>query len=285
MDTPKPGIYPDASFADYLSWDAASHSKLWPLTRSAAHARWNLDHQTETKAMSFGRALHCSILEPERFEDEYAEEIVGDGRTVPIRDARKAQVAAGLIVLGTTEWETLRGITNFIEEHPEGESIRNMLGAPGAREVSLVWDHPLSDGRVVRCKCRPDILLEAPALAVDLKSTETADPINFAWDVVKYGYHLQASLVLSATTALGMDTESYVLAALSKKGPYLCKAHILDQLWFDMGNELLDRLLCRWATCIELDQWPGYGAAMEVLMPPPNAYKRVFGDEDEEDDR
>ena len=73
------GIYRGIPFADYLAWDAVSNSALSRFSRvpSAAHL------PDDTAALAMGRALHCAILEPARFQAEYRIQLSNLG-TLPI---------------------------------------------------------------------------------------------------------------------------------------------------------------------------------------------------------
>ena len=68
VETPQDGIYRNVPFADYLEWDAVSNSALSRFARVPAAAHVPID---DTAALALGRALHCAILEPERFAREY----------------------------------------------------------------------------------------------------------------------------------------------------------------------------------------------------------------------
>ena len=75
---------------EYRTAEGVSRSELHVLARSPMHYKYAQDHpREETPALTFGSALHCYVLEPERFADEYI--VVGkiDRRTTK----GKAQVA------------------------------------------------------------------------------------------------------------------------------------------------------------------------------------------------
>ena len=68
---PKPGIYFDIAFDEYLSWDAVSNSRLSKAKQSMAHYDANTQ-MAETKPLRFGSLVHCGQLEPLALAQRYA---------------------------------------------------------------------------------------------------------------------------------------------------------------------------------------------------------------------
>ena len=67
----KPGIYPDLPNEEYHRCDGVSNSMLSDMARSPAHFQAARRRQREeTPAMAIGTAIHCAVLEPERFAAE-----------------------------------------------------------------------------------------------------------------------------------------------------------------------------------------------------------------------
>jgi exodeoxyribonuclease VIII len=75
-----PDIYYGLPEAEYRGGVGVSKSDLDLVSISPAHFREEKDNPTDkdTKAKAYGRALHCSILEPERYAMEYACDISPD---------------------------------------------------------------------------------------------------------------------------------------------------------------------------------------------------------------
>jgi hypothetical protein len=83
-----------AAVDPYAAIPAINWSTLKYLDVSPRMLRWRVEHpRHDTDALDLGRAIHCAILEPERFASEYiAEPDFGDLRT----NTAKAQRAAWL---------------------------------------------------------------------------------------------------------------------------------------------------------------------------------------------
>ena len=81
-----PGIYDCYSNELYHAYAAISKSDLDLLHKSAAHYRANKTApREETADMRLGTALHCSVLEPERFTSTYIV-VEGDRRTKAVKE-------------------------------------------------------------------------------------------------------------------------------------------------------------------------------------------------------
>lgn len=77
----EPGIYSPAMLtnAEYHGGELVTKSKLDLIERSPAHLKYQLDNpREETKALRIGKALHCAVLEPEVFLQEYFREFSAD---------------------------------------------------------------------------------------------------------------------------------------------------------------------------------------------------------------
>ena len=72
--TPKDGLYRSVPMSEYETWEAINHSILHILEKTPMHARYAKTVPREpTPALEMGDAFHAAVLEPERFEAEYAE--------------------------------------------------------------------------------------------------------------------------------------------------------------------------------------------------------------------
>ncbi len=81
QSTIQPGIYSPAMLpnSDYHGGGLVTKSKLDLVDRSPAHLKYQLDNpREETKALRIGKALHCAVLEPEVFMNEYFREFNPD---------------------------------------------------------------------------------------------------------------------------------------------------------------------------------------------------------------
>src|SRR5690606_4436228 len=65
-------ITPRMPWDDYLALPGVSITRLKELGRSPQHYRYRRDNPKESAPLTLGRAAHCAVLEPERYERDHA---------------------------------------------------------------------------------------------------------------------------------------------------------------------------------------------------------------------
>ena len=270
---PEPGIYHDCSMKDYLSWDCASASRLSDMRKSAARCRWNIDHPDaeQTSALLLGSAIHCAILEPERFARTYALRPPGDGRTRAVKEAHELQAARGIIGLSGEQMDAVNGVTYAISAH---DLAGPLLALPEAlREISVVWQEVTTSGFPVYCKIRPDFYDAASRICVDLKTSLHADPMNFPREIYTYGYHRAAAFYMRGLVEAGLACDAYLFLAVEKDPPFECALYTLEAAALEAGHAEYMALLDRYGKCLTKNEWPGYPGGVLPIGLPVWAYK------------
>lgn len=260
------GLHPanTLSNAAYHALDAVGKSDLDKIARSPLH--WKYAVREETSAMRIGSAVHCAVLEPERFVAEYVvapPTTLCDKRT----KAGKEQFAAfeeenaGKTVLTFDDGVLCAHIAESVQAHPRAKALLQS----GQPEASLLW----SDSEFnVRCRARADWLREDGTL-IDLKTTQDASPAAFAKSCANFRYHVQAAWYLDAYQAATGDLpSSFIFIAVEKTPPYAVALYELDAEAVDLGRALARRDLARYANAREFGVWPGYSEAIQPLSLP-----------------
>ena len=260
------GLHPATALSNaaYHALDAVSKSDLDRIARSPAH--WKYGEREETAAMRIGSAVHCAVLEPERFATDYAvapPTSLCDKRT----KAGKEQFAAfeeenaGKTVLTFEEGTLCAHLAASVRAHPRAAAL---LSA-GQPEVSAFWNDPEFN---VRCRARYD-WLTPDGLALDLKTTQDASAGAFAKSCANFRYHVQSAWYqdgyLQATGDLPLG---FVFIAVEKTPPYAVALYELDGEAVDYGRALARRDLARYVTARELDVWPAYPDTIQPLSLP-----------------
>ena len=288
-EPPGPGIYEGVPEHIYHSWRLASNSALTKLKRSPAHLRASWERPTDpTAAMRFGTAVHCAVLEPERFAALYAtaeqcgattakgERCANNGTARyggvwrcgrhPVKDVEPD----ALELLPEDQIAACKAIRANLHAHPK---LRKLLLAPGTTELSVVWDDAETG---VRCKARIDRLCEiGGGIVLDLKTTSDARPFAFAKKIFEFGYYRQKAMYQDALRAHGVDTEHLVFAAIENEAPYLVAGYRLSDGAADMGRAELRVLLRRFARCMDADTWPGYDPDIQEISLPAYAWDAI----------
>ena len=284
---PEPGIHKDIPSAEYHLWDAPSKSALdWIYDYSPMHLKYFRENPPEpTPALRIGSALHCAVLEPEKFESEY---IVATGCCAIVSSTNRPCGNAGKVFSGGSWYCGVhaKGRENRADASktlttPEKEQIDNMARAvsfhpaaawavkqEGENELSAVWDQKIKrmgEDDALRCKMRCDGLRKAAKLILDIKTCECAKEEDFTKSIDEYGYHRQAAFYQDGLRALGIDIEHFVFIAVEKNAPYGVAVYRIKGIGIELGRVENDRLLEVYANCEAANHWPGYSNEIQDI--------------------
>lgn len=255
--------------ADYTSIPAINWSTLKHLRESPLHYRHALTAPSkETDAMRIGTATHLAVLEPERFAERVA---VWDGER-RAGNAYKEWLAAneGKLHLRTQDLAGIDAIATAVRAHP----VAARLLSEGEAEVTLEWT---DEATGLRCKGRADWIRreeDGSITVIDLKTTRTTNPRQFAAQCAQLGYHGQAAHYVAGVRAMHPDapTVRFIVIAVESGPPHDVAVYELDAGVPDgalyVGELLRRELLTKLADCIRHDEWPGRCPRMETLCLP-----------------
>ena len=199
--------------------------------------------------MKLGTAFHAAVLEPERFESEYAA-CDFDRRAKNGKTSAANMESAGIILLPREDFESVQRMRDAVLAH---RTAAELLQSQGVAESS--WFATVNG---VECKCRPD-KLSHDGIVVDLKSTVNANPREFGRTVFNFGYHLQACHYMSVLQTAEVRAKSFILVACEKDKPFGVSVHMLDDDAMELGYTQHSRLLDVYRHCLAVNDWPSYG--------------------------
>lgn len=299
-ERPEPGIYPGTPMDEYHAWEAASNSRLTKLMKSPQHLRAYLEAEhTDTPALSFGRAAHVAILEPDAFRSQYGTAsqciaktkkgercsktgtwpIVGGGALCTTHLSEEAEVDESIELLTDADFAACLAMRDSVHAM---KRAGGMLAGDGDVELSIAWDDPTTG---VRCKGRLDRLsLDLPGgVIVDLKTTNDASLLSFERSIFSFGYHRQAGMYLDGAKEVGITAKHYVILAVEKKPPYGVGVFRLTEGAIDGGRDQLRPLLGLYARIQDLprEDWWGYPDEVRDVSLPRYAWDQL--DEQVED--
>ena len=239
--------------AEYRADEGVSRSELFTLARSPMHYKWAQEHPREdTPALLFGTALHCYVLEYERFVRRY--KIVGkiDRRTNKGKAELAEIEASGRIAISEEDMTAIKAMSESILSNPYARRLLN-----GEHEVSYFVTDPTTG---IRIKCRPDCRTEVGGIGVivDLKTTRNAQTESFARSCTEYGYDLQAAMYKQIVDEIEGKPHRFVYIAVEKDPPYACNVLEADELMLRKGAEDLRHYLMTLAECRRTGNWYGY---------------------------
>lgn len=256
------GFHSDLPFDQYLSLERLSPSGAKLLARSPAHFAWNRANPApETPALRIGKALHSLALEGRpAFDLAFAVAPECDRRTKEGKALWADFTAAseGRTLLTATEAELVEGMAGGILSHP----LVPALIEEGEAELSAIWTDPASGAP---CKGRFDLARLADGCLLDVKTSLSAAPGDFARSVLGYSYHVQGAAYESGSKALGAEIRDFLFVVVEKTPPYLSAVYRLPDSFLELGRRQWANACRIYAECRERDDWPGYPPAITEL--------------------
>lgn len=215
-----------------------------------------------TKSTDWGIALHCFILEHERFYREYKAIPEGmDFRTKEGKKWKEDNEAMNLI-----KYEDILAFETIHKKLFNHPLYCKYLENGGAEESFF------SEINGVKVKVRPDYLVETPIgyACIDLKTTQSCKPDDVSRDIVKYHYDLSAVMyreVLRTELKAHID---FVWLFIEKEEPYeMLWCEMSDQM-HEFGNKRFEKSLAIYKDTVAKGKFPGYqetGSITEIYLP------------------
>lgn len=268
----KPGVYRGIPLKDYhhntllLSGPSVSKSALKNIAPPDGNPKkfWSMwSHnpdriETEsTKALNFGRAVHCKLLGDEVFEDSFVirpEKVDGEfyhgNRSVWKRWYRE-QAELGLTVITADQMEWIARMATDAAWHPLVQSG----GLLGDVEMSYFWKDPETG---IWLRARPDVMA-ADGLYVDLKTASSLDPGFLSRQVHDAGYYLQGAMTRLICRELGLPFHSFTFFYALSEGYNDCDFRTLSDEDMDLGEGVIRYGLRAIRDGLDSGIWPGVG--------------------------
>jgi len=236
----------------HLHW-----SSLKYMTESPLHFAHNLRNPfIETKSIRIGRAVHESLLQPDRFGRDW---VCYSGQR---RGNAWKEFAANYFekqIMTEVEW---------VQVERAVAAIRNRachwLTDDGETEMSLEWKERRQG---LACAGRVDRYVDG--MLIEVKSTNVWGERQFATQAARMNYHLQAAWYIDGLRAAGYDAiEGAVIVAVEAAPPFDVAVYRLPPEAIAAGRTQVGRLIDELAICIQEDHWPGVAPRETVLNLP-----------------
>lgn len=221
----------------------------------------------ETPAMSFGKALHMAVLEPDRFRNTYviapdfgdlrktAHTSSEDAKANKTRRDEWRAAHVGAVMLEGKEGGRLLGmIARIIERRPSDPPVASLFEG-GQQEVTVRW----KDQRTgLECRARDDCWQSELATVIDLKSCQDASLAGFNREASNRNFHWIEAHYRAGHKAVGAELQEYFFVLQEKEPPYDFGVYTLPAKAVLLGIESRDRYMDRLCDCLSRDEWPGY---------------------------
>ena len=287
-------------------------SGLWNLyDRCPAAWRYKDEEDEQSKALVFGTGSHTALLEPERFDAEYArmptKEDFGDNILVTVSDMNSWAKERGIKGLyGKTKAEVIKIIRSTGEpvriydeerliaelnakgitllEGDDYDAIMQMravihansyyssLLAGAYSEVSILGEL-LGEPSKVRFDC-----LTRGGDIIDYKTAVSAKPDEFFRHAARLGYFMKMAMQHDMfVEAYGHAPRSVNLLVQEKKSPFIPALIRLTDEQLRIGRIQLRSAMEIYKACKKANSWPGYSMGNPVIeMETPEWFKKQF---------
>lgn len=266
----EPGLYPDVDEAEYHGdLDALSNSGAKALLNTVPE-QWFYDWTHPgtpevNEIMEFGSAVHSLTL---GVGAPVVEIHADNWNKKAEQEARKKHRAAGEIPLLTKRYRQAVAMADNVRMHPViGPRLEK-----SERELSGWFKDP--ETGVMR-RFRVDALYTSShgdALAMDVKTAETADPKEFANSIRKFGYHQQDPWYVDGLAANDVPA-AFLFVVVGRKPPHLVSLNSVPAEFVAYGRQRSRRAIDTYAGCLAAGHWPGYGNAIHEIDQPAWAYR------------
>lgn len=238
-----------------MSVTCHNFSTLKHLSRGIEHYLYARDHeQADTPAMLLGRAVHTSVLEPDRFPLLYA--VWNGGRRQGKEWERVRDLAhdEGRDVITADEYAQCLAIRNSVRNDPAAAAL---LERVTEFERKLEWTDTITG---LPCSGRVDGI--GAGRVLELKTTSDVRPRVFAAHAARMCYHAQLAMYVDGS---GSNTASII--AVEQKPPYAVQVFYVPELtleagryqyrgWLQMARDV-DQFMGREPVALELPVWAG----------------------------
>ena len=169
----------------------------------------------ESDAMKLGTATHTAWMEPHKYSDEYAIELICDGRTKAGKEIKAifAMESEGKIILTSKQGSKIIRMCRALDNN---RNARKLLKGTDI-ENSIFWT---DEETGLDLRIRPDIWRKEHYIA-DLKSTRDASIEGFSKVIYEFGYHISAAMYLDGASKLGVEIEDFIFICVESAPPYL----------------------------------------------------------------
>jgi hypothetical protein len=254
-----------------LNW-----STLRYMATSAKLLRWRQEHpEPETPSLVLGRAVHCSILEPDAFPKRWvvAQQCAAIVKSTGVQCGSQGSqyleakwycrvkghapegagaLPEGIEVITQDQLAIVEAATAAVREHRAATKAL----AGGVAETSLQWTDSETG---IACRGRLDYL--KPAEVVDLKSTVGETLREIERTIIGRLYYAQLAWYHDGAIAAGRlqpDAPLPVLVAVETVEPYDVAVFRLSKITYQAGQILYRDLLRKYRDCLAADHWPGF---------------------------
>lgn len=261
------------SWDEYRAIQALNYSSLKHIDVSGAHYLHNLAHPTETDALRLGIAAHCLVLEPKRYEHEFAvwRRRAENGNSAPRRgqhwDAFVRDWPRRTILTEDQETDALTMRGAFFSSR---EALNYLsFGQP---EVTLQW---FVGGRAMKGRVDWITTTGSGIALVGIKTAADIRLDGFSRAAARLLYHCQWAMYFDAYESItGVRPVEVVEIVVEKTPPHDVVVYVIGDDTLKVGRTKYLELIAKLDQCERENQWPGVdgGGGKQIFALPSYMY-------------
>lgn len=282
-------VYQDMPFDEYTTMPFLNISSLLWAAVSAEHLKAAIEGKlkTDSQAKAFGRAIHCRLLEPDRYKMEYrvatpCSAIVASGKNKGLRCGNESSLywpAENVWLCGThrktdcvepedyvseSEAQKIEAIADKVKNH----KVVRLFRQSGGFEASIVFR--IGD---IECKGRVDKLIidkpHAPNTIIDIKKVRVGHGGREAFSRAILNYHYASKAAWYVDAAMRVhglaEPPHFIWVAVEDDYPFSIGVYAATDETLAIGREEYQGWLETYRRCQETGEWPGYGVDIEPM--------------------
>ncbi|MEY3141799.1 MAG: hypothetical protein RLY21_292 [Planctomycetota bacterium] len=263
---PPTGIHsiPDrAYFAIDLPSSSQTKTLIDGTNAHLAHEREN--PREESDAFAIGAWVHARLLAPATVEDAFIvtgkiDRRTTEGKAEHAAITKRASLTGARIITSDQVAEAERMVT-AVRENTDAARLLNTLTM---REITVIGE---IGGKPAKAKLDGVIALAGASIIVDIKTTQSADPREFAKSAATFGYYHQAAWYARLLNQVAAPVDDFVIIAVEKAAPYLCAVYRIPTVAMVAADVRLEELAARW-WAVQGGDRTGYAGGIAELAPP-----------------
>lgn len=280
-----PGVYSDVPFPEYRAWNAMNISTLkWGL-KSPKHLKAAIEGRLkfpDSPDRKLGRAIHCRLLEPERYKSEF--QVAGKCQAVFKSGKNKGEKCGApgkvqidgewlcgkhgpesegdLEILSIEEANRIERLNESVRQHP----VIKLLRQQGGCEVSLCWEQ---EGLLMKGRLDKLIIREGfPPTIIDIKKVQVGrgDTHSVQAAIANYEYHVQAACYKCAVERLYGVSANFLWVFVEDDEPFDVNPVQAAGATLDLGLHQFKKLIAKCREMREtLMQPEGYSSDIQLV--------------------
>lgn len=202
-----------------------------------------------TPAMKLGSTIHCYLLEPLRFANEYLEEPELDKRTKEYKEFAAKNTDKFLYSKKEVnpileKLEIIKKESN-IDAYP---SLLRILDGDTINEHAIFWD---------KYKCKIDAFDDDEDTLIDIKTTLDASPEAFSKTIFNSYYYLQLAHYGLGLKAASKKINEYKIIAIQTSAPFDVVEYVISDDVMSYAEQKLQELYAKLENVLIFDDHTG----------------------------